>query len=93
MRRAGYEAEESDWIDALCCAMNRWAMASSKVEAEGRLWALPSEGVMAAVALASPAEHSYQTVDPDIPHAMVERQRSMSNLREQTRYAAGHGQL
>lgn len=87
MRRAGYEDEESDWIDALCCAMNRWAMATAKVEAEARLWAMPSAGVMAATAVASPPVHSYQGVDPDIPSAVIERQQSVPTLRERAGYA------
>ena len=34
-----YSEQEGDWIDTICRAMNRWAMASNDVEAEARLWA------------------------------------------------------
>lgn len=37
--RHGYSQQEGDWIDAVCGAMNRWAMAAAGAEAEARLWA------------------------------------------------------
>ncbi|HWG75343.1 MAG TPA: hypothetical protein VN660_00945 [Steroidobacteraceae bacterium] len=37
--RHGYTNQEGGWIDTVCRAMNRWAMAKSELEAEARLWA------------------------------------------------------
>ena len=93
MRRAGYEAQESDWIDALCCAMNRWAMASAKVEAETGLWALANARAMGPPALASPPEHSYDSVDADSPGAVMQRQQSIPNLPERSRYVSAQRPL
>lgn len=34
MGRQCYTKPESDWIDTVCLAMNRWAMSQTEIEAE-----------------------------------------------------------
>jgi len=37
--RICYSEQESNWLDTVCRAMNRWAMGTTEIEAEVRLWA------------------------------------------------------